>query len=799
MEDLYFRPEPANAHEVWAIPPGRHMRFCLRYLTLTAFLTLLVTLTAALGTMSSSSDSTAIVSFWPAAAFQVVFSIWFGIYGTIAGVIGPMLGNGLIGESPFMFLTANAIQSSLAGLWFRYRKLDPRLRSRRDWLGMILVGCVLSHLLGAAVGVTEAYLRSPKDYELSYWSGKLLSWFIGNALPCIILVPALLKSLSAIIVRGPLFCESFWGGTGRSRGKLFARRFSDFPIMAKLSLLILVSGILPLSAVAGWWVWQMVKQADFLAAQANKDVAREICNQNDSRSLLLRLYASELDRPGRTDEESEALLQQWLKVPETFSSLRIADSAEVESLMSPSVRDAFKNSPTAFYPLPDPNGHEEVQIWGAAHMESTGDKVLTGCCEWRVDFPLTVQWSTYEALIVYHENGAEMFRQAPPELADWQPAVNSTDTSPYKIRHGGKTWHVAEAVSRTNAIRFVTATSAKAGFTAVLTNIPGTLAALINLSIFGSYIAGGLIARRISERTLVIADFVHQAGPEPGVLKIPITGNDELGYLAQTLNRMSGQLQDYIHKLKKTTAEKERLAAEMNLAREVQMRILPQKLPEVAGYEFAAICHPAREVGGDFYDVFANTSDRTVMMIGDAAGKGLKAAMFITQTQGLARTATLEGSTPKSVLEAVNSSMISIGRPSSEFVTMFYAELDCRSGRLFYSSAGHNPPILLRNGTLKQLELGGIPLALFETAKYELHEVELLASDTVVMYTDGVTEAMNDQWEQFGTERLEAVVSQHSMASSEELAELILTAVRQFTSGVAQSDDITLLILHRTH
>ena len=142
--------------------------------------------------------------------------------------------------------------------------------------------------------------------------------------------------------------------------------------------------------------------------------------------------------------------------------------------------------------------------------------------------------------------------------------------------------------------------------------------------------------------------------------------------------------------------------------------------------------------------IFLNTPDRAVMMIGDAAGKGLKAAMFITQTQGMARAVTLEGSTPQSVLEAINSSMISIGRPSSEFVTMFYAELDCRSGHLLYSSAGHNPPILLRNGTIKQLELGGTPLALFENADYELHEVGLVTNDTVVMYTDGVTEAMND-------------------------------------------------------
>jgi serine phosphatase RsbU (regulator of sigma subunit)/integral membrane sensor domain MASE1 len=798
MVDLHFRPDPVDADEVWTIQPGQHVRFSMRNLILTVYLIILVTITATLGTIGSSSDSSGIVSFWPAAAFQVVFSIWFGIYGAIAGIIGPMLGNGLVGESPFIFITSNAIQSSLAGLWFRYRKLDPRLRNRRDWLGAILVGCVLSHLFGATIGVAEAYLRSSENYEFSYWVSKLLSWLVGNSIPCIILVPALLKAISSIIVRGPLFCESFWGGTGFSRGKMLARRFSDAPIMAKLSLLIAVSGIIPLSAVAGLWVWQMVKRADFIAAQTNMDVAREMSNEMDKHYLLLKLYSSELNKPGRTDEEINALLQQWSTAPETFSSLQISDLEEVESRMSPAIRDALMDSSIAFYGRPDPNINEGDEIWGVARLESVSDKVLIGRCEWRTDLSLSAQWAAYEAVIVYDSDGIELYRRTPPELEDWTPVMSSTKTTPYKIRHGGKTWHVAQNLSPIEKRIFVTATSTKAGLTAVLSSIPGTLAVVINLSIFGSYIAGGLIARRISERTLVIADLVHQTGPEPGALKIPITGNDELGYLAQTLNRMSSQLEDYIKKLKETTAEKERLAAEMNLAREVQMSILPQTLPEVNDYEFAAICNPAREVGGDFYDIFLNTPDRSVMMIGDAAGKGLKAAMFITQTHGLARAITLEKSTPQSVLQAVNLSMISIGHPSSEFVTMFYAELEHKSGRFLYSSAGHNPPILLRKDSIKQLELGGTPLALFKGADYPLHEVNLAASDTVVMYTDGVTEAMNVHWEQFGTERLEKVIKQHSNESPQDMARHIMQAVRQFTSGAPQSDDITLLILHRT-
>jgi len=230
--------------------------------------------------------------------------------------------------------------------------------------------------------------------------------------------------------------------------------------MAKLGLLIIVSGILPLSAVAGWWVWQMVERADFLVAQANKDVAREIRNEMDSHSLLLRLYASELDRVGRTDEETKTLLQQWSMIPGTFSSLQIVDLSEVESRMSPSVRDAFKSSSIAFYNLPDPNSPGEEHIWGATPIGSTGSRVLTGYCEWRADLPLSAQWAGHEVVIVYHANGTELYRRTPPELADWKPAADSSGTTPYKVRHGGKTWHVAESFSRIQDVRYITATSA---------------------------------------------------------------------------------------------------------------------------------------------------------------------------------------------------------------------------------------------------------------------------------------------------------------------------------------------------
>ncbi len=120
-----------------------------------------MTLTATLGTISfSGPDGSAIASFWPAAALQIVFSIWFGVPGAAAGIVGPMLGNALVGGSPLLYVPANAVQSILPGVIFRRLKLDPRLRSRRDWAGLIVLCCVLSNALGAALGVGEAHFRA---------------------------------------------------------------------------------------------------------------------------------------------------------------------------------------------------------------------------------------------------------------------------------------------------------------------------------------------------------------------------------------------------------------------------------------------------------------------------------------------------------------------------------------------------------------------------------------------------------------------------------------------------------------
>ena len=213
------------------------------------------------------------------------------------------------------------------------------------------------------------------------------------------------------------------------------------------------------------------------------------------------------------------------------------------------------------------------------------------------------------------------------------------------------------------------------------------------------------------------------------------------------------------------------------------------------------ICPPAPGAypspGGDFFDFFIRNDGRLVMMIGDAVGKGLRAAMFIMETHALAHAAALARPTPEQILSAVNSAMVSAPRPSGEFVTMLCALLDPTEHRLLYSSAGHNPPILLHDGQIQNLELGDLPLAVYPDIDYPLRQVHLAMGDTLILYTDGVTDATNVEQELFGIKRLEDAAQRCGDRNAGEVLDAVLRTAREFASGASQEDDVTLLVLHR--
>lgn len=808
MPSLLYRPDPASAEAVWALTPGRKAGLRPRHAALLVLLLIPMMLTATLGTMNfSGPDGTAIASFWPAAAFQIAFSIWFGAIGAIAGAAGPMLGNGLIGDTPLLFVQANAFQSILPGLWFRWWRLDPRLRTPRDWAHLLIVAILLTNAGGAGLGVAESALRHTAPPEAAssgaFWLDKYLDWFVGNSIPCLVLVPLLLKSASGMIVRGPLFCQRFVCGSEIDPDPHPWPRFSRLPMMAKLMLLTVVVGMLPLSLVAAWAVWSTVQQAEMLTSEANRGAAQQIRNEIERHELLLRAWARDLDQPELSPERVSQLLRAWSSVPEGFEALEVVELAELAATMPPAARSALDGVPVAFYAEPAPYEPARERLRGVIRLSLRPGRALTGIVVWRGDATVADRWGSVEAVLVLDHRDREVYRRAPAVLADWSPArrgsaeLVATPSTAYTVRHGGHLWHVAESQVPELGWRFATLTSARGGQMKALASVPNPLAALINLSIFGSLIVGSALAWQISGRVLTIADRVQEHGAQPGALRLPEDGEDELGHLARMLNRMSADLENYVRRLEETTAENERLAAEMNLARQVQQSVLPASPPDVPGYELAAACLPAREVGGDFFDFIGSPDGRVMMMVGDAAGKGLRAAMVIMQAHGLAHAAAIDHALPERILRSVNAALAGTGEPTGQFVTMLCAQLEPREHRLVYSSAGHLPPLVIRDGQVRLLDLGSMPLAIEPEVQYAAHEFRLDRGDTVVLYTDGVTEAMNPERSLFHLERLCDAAAGAGGRPAAAVLEAILAAVRAFVGDAPQSDDITLLVARR--
>jgi hypothetical protein len=803
MDSGLIRRDPVDGAAVWKIGADEECKFRLRSFLVSLYLLIPLGLTATLGTIRfSTPEGGGIADFWPASAFQIVFSVWFGVHGAIAGVIGPMLGNGLIGESAFLFVPANALQSCLTGLWFRSQRLDPRLRGPRDWIGILLVGCVLGNAIGALFGVTESWIRGGPQAanELGFYARRWLQWFGGNAVPCLVLAPLLMKSGSSMIVRGPLFCPRFWkGARGLRTASKPPHRIEDIPMFGKLMILVLITGMMPLYILAAWSVWDIMKTADVRARFANQSAVSHIRTEVERHESLLEGWALTIDDPDLSADRRDAMIAEWAGVRDAFSDLQLSEWERLREEIPPALQSSGGELPVIFYAVPDPENPSANRIRAVARLRSTPDKVLAGLAVWRQEEPAfgLHEQDDIRALLVFDSDGRELYREAPPELSDWVPPPSNSLERLDRFEHAGLTWYGAEADAPQRGWRFVAVTSVRMGLTSVLASLPSGLAVLLNLAIFGSLIVGMWFSRRLAQRVLSIAERVRETGAAPGTFYIDDEGDDELGYLSGALNRMSRDLRVYVDELKTTTAENERLNHQIELARRLQQSVLPASLPPVPGYELAGVSLPAYEVGGDFFDYFLIGRDRVGLMIGDAVGKGLPAAMLISETRGIARAATLDGLTPDRVLGATNRAVVTDREPADGMVTMFCGVLDARNHRLEYANAGHNPPLLSRDGQVEWLKRGGVPLAVLEDEGYGVSDVELAPGDTLIMFTDGVVEAFDPQRQLFEIGRLEAVIRSHAGQPSEDLIEAIVSAVRAFRAEAPQSDDLTVLVLRR--
>jgi phosphoserine phosphatase RsbU/P len=262
---------------------------------------------------------------------------------------------------------------------------------------------------------------------------------------------------------------------------------------------------------------------------------------------------------------------------------------------------------------------------------------------------------------------------------------------------------------------------------------------------------------------------------------------------------------------RKTRLEKEKLEtemarknAELQIAAEIQKNFLPETLPLTEGFDIAAKSIPAKEVGGDFFDVIPLevmpiTSSRTGIMIADVSGKGVPAALFMALSRIVVRVTAMWFKKPSEVINFANP-IIANSSKTGMFVTLFYGIIDNETRTLTYVNAGHNPPLVLRKktGEIEELPLTGIAVGALDDAEYTQEEISLALGDVMVFYTDGITEAVNDREEMYDLPRLIETIRKNSNGSSQELADEIIRSVFSFSGTTPQFDDITLMVVRVT-
>ena len=243
--------------------------------------------------------------------------------------------------------------------------------------------------------------------------------------------------------------------------------------------------------------------------------------------------------------------------------------------------------------------------------------------------------------------------------------------------------------------------------------------------------------------------------------------------------------------------ERERLERELALASEIQQRFQPTAPPQVDGYELQGISFPFYEIGGDYYDFIERDDGRLVIALGDVSGKGTAAALLMSSLHAAIHAQSASHNTLSATISAVNR-YLADNIPANRFVTLFYAELDPDSGALSFLNAGHNPPLIVHSaGTVEQLASGGLPLGIKPDAEYREGRTQLQHGDVLVIYSDGVTEAVSPTGEEFGATRLYEVVSRNIEASAAGIRDRIESSLTKFAQGTSAADDITLVIVKR--
>ena len=312
------------------------------------------------------------------------------------------------------------------------------------------------------------------------------------------------------------------------------------------------------------------------------------------------------------------------------------------------------------------------------------------------------------------------------------------------------------------------------------------------------WILATTLSKRLTKPIVDLNEGVMVVGAGNLDYHLNVKTGDEIEDLAAAFNKMTTDLKVYIENLRATTAAKERIENELQIANQIQADMLPRifpPFPDRKEFEIFAVMKPAKEVGGDFFDFFFLEDDRLCFLIGDVSGKGVPAALFMVITKTLLRTSALQrNKTAADVLFSVNN-LLCPDNDALMFVTAFCAILNVKTGEVEYANAGHNPP-LLKNGaknyeflTMKK----NMALAVVENTPYALGHFSMGPGDMVLLYTDGVNEAMNGENKQFSNQRLLDTLNGLDQGSAATLIKTVEREIAQFVGDTPRSDDITMV------
>ena len=277
--------------------------------------------------------------------------------------------------------------------------------------------------------------------------------------------------------------------------------------------------------------------------------------------------------------------------------------------------------------------------------------------------------------------------------------------------------------------------------------------------------------------------------------RIAVRGGDQLAELSLEFNRMSENLQRLIVVEK----ERERLHSQLEIARDVQLRLFPKTALSLPALHLSGVCHPAQQVSGDYYDFLLLEDSSLAMAIGDVSGKGISAALLMATIQSAMRSHLARAGlkSPAQIVSLLNRQIFASTAPE-KYATFFFSLYEDSTGMLTYTNAGHLQPILVRDGGPHKLDGSGLPVGLFPSSLYEEKQIALMPGDLLVAYTDGITEPEDAYGEMFGEERLMDVLIKHQDAESGEIVARLMEAILEWTGSPELQDDMTMLITRRT-